>query len=1318
MTTDRADRYRRVLRAFVLAFGLGATTISAARAEVRLPDGDYFDRSEDLRVKVLGGQLRISRTWTRNHWYFNPEWAALTFSYDTLDASVRVITRIGADYKRASQGVYIFDSNNTIRSTSEGYRWEDRRGNWITYEGSGQITAYGDRNNVKVTFKYDSPGRLSAVLDHFGTEILRYEYTGTQVATVRDYSGRKVQYRYSGANLSEVVDVLGNTWKYTYDSAGRLLTSTDPENRTRALTYSANGRVSNATNADGTSTQYLYDYDSGKKQYYIRTTHPDQSVDEDWYDSQGLLIRVAVNGVQTYTLLLDTGARTTTDETGQQTQDQVDEWGNLTRRVYADGSAEAWEYDPTYSNITKYVDPNGHAARFEYDAKGNLVRQIDAADTSAAQTTDFAYDAYGNIISVARRGDSDLADAVVSYTYDSYGNRITVTDPESGVSAFTYDAIGNAIVYTDGRGKVWANSYDAAGHLTAKVDPLGRTTQYRYDKVGNLLEVSSPAGKTTAYAYDASNRRIKTTDALGNIQQAEYDGSGRLTARRDENGSTVAMQYDLFGRMIALTDSDGNSIGLQYSSEDSAQTAATRPTRIVFPLIQRRLTYNARGRTVSINDQFDSGVRAASFLFDAKGNQLGRIDPKGNKMQFGHDPLDRVAAITDRLGGVTQFAYSQRGRLVSVVDALGNRHKLLYDRADRLIQEARPDGGTIKYRYDDAGNLLEISDPRGQRISYVYDDAGQRVSETHYAGENQPAQKTITYQYDAAGNLTGWDDGSSSATIGYDDVNRRVSESLTFGSLTLVSRHAYLPNGRKKSVTYPSGTTVSYAYSAGNHLSSVTVSDAGSVVVGDRLWYAPKTITFPGGVTQHRSYDAYLNLESLQVTTASGSPVFSLADEFDSLEQLVGRTIDQSRTQYGYDAEKHLVSVQRPAGAEQTFALDSIANRVGDSLNPGDWIYDENGQLLQQPGVGYAYDANGNRASDTSTGAGRAYTYDVLNRLTRVQTADGSAIAEYGYDPFDRRIWKRTGSSLTFYVYGSEGLLGEYNELGEEIVAYGWQPSTTWGTNPLFLKRGAGYFFFQNDHLGTPLRLTDKSGAVVWKAEYDPFGKADVAGFSTVGNNLRFAGQYFDGETGLHYNFRRYYDPATGGYLSSDPIGLKAGPNLYAYVEHNPTNSVDPKGEFLAAPVVVETAEEGALIGAEIGTAIEPGGGTAIGAVVGGIVGAAIGAAAIWYITHPDSATKDRADPGDCTEEQHAALQDAVNAACKGRPRACKGNQDCDTLRDNYDRSKQCADARDTVNNVCYGGGDDDHRKAADEARKALDNCLYFMRKKKCPPCP
>ena len=112
---------------------------------------------------------------------------------------------------------------------------------------------------------------------------------------------------------------------------------------------------------------------------------------------------------------------------------------------------------------------------------------------------------------------------------------------------------------------------------------------------------------------------------------------------------------------------------------------------------------------------------------------------------------------------------------------------------------------------------------------------------------------------------------------------------------------------------------------------------------------------------------------------------------------------------------------------------------------------------------------------------------------------------------------------------------------------------------------------YQNDHLGTPQKLTAVNGAVGWSAKYSSFGAAQVDPSSIITNNLRFAGQYFDQETYLQYNWHRYYSPATGRYLRIDPVGLDGGDeNFYSYVWNNPNYFIDFNG---LAPIGVSEEE-------------------------------------------------------------------------------------------------------------------------------------------------
>jgi len=174
---------------------------------------------------------------------------------------------------------------------------------------------------------------------------------------------------------------------------------------------------------------------------------------------------------------------------------------------------------------------------------------------------------------------------------------------------------------------------------------------------------------------------------------------------------------------------------------------------------------------------------------------------------------------------------------------------------------------------------------------------------------------------------------------------------------------------------------------------------------------------------------------------------------------------------------------------------------------------------------------------------------------------DASTVAEYTYNGLGQRVIKAVGDVTSVFHYDLTGKLiaeslangtitAEYLYMGKIRIA------------KVDVSTGKIYYYL-NDRLGTPQLMTDDTGTIVWEATYRPFGEATVNPKSTVVNNFRFPGQYYDEETGLHYNYFRYYDPRTGRYFRADPIGLRGSINLYTYAHSNPVNLVDPTGEHV-----------------------------------------------------------------------------------------------------------------------------------------------------------
>ncbi|QXH48951.1 RHS domain-containing protein [Pseudomonas xanthosomatis] len=183
---------------------------------------------------------------------------------------------------------------------------------------------------------------------------------------------------------------------------------------------------------------------------------------------------------------------------------------------------------------------------------------------------------------------------------------------------------------------------------------------------------------------------------------------------------------------------------------------------------------------------------------------------------------------------------------------------------------------------------------------------------------------------------------------------------------------------------------------------------------------------------------------------------------------------------------------------------------------------------------------------------------DCQHRLSEALLPNGQE-AKYRYDAFGRRIEKDVAGALTEFFWQGERFIGEWSPV--RCRSYVYEPGSF---RPLVMvdsdgPENARPYYFQLDHLGTPQELTSAQGGICWSARYKAYGNVAKLDIEQIDNPLRFQGQHFDAETGLHYNRHRYYNPCTGRYLTADPIKLAGGLNSYRYVP-NPTGWVDPLG--------------------------------------------------------------------------------------------------------------------------------------------------------------
>jgi RHS repeat-associated protein len=236
----------------------------------------------------------------------------------------------------------------------------------------------------------------------------------------------------------------------------------------------------------------------------------------------------------------------------------------------------------------------------------------------------------------------------------------------------------------------------------------------------------------------------------------------------------------------------------------------------------------------------------------------------------------------------------------------------------------------------------------------------------------------------------------------------------------------------------------------------------------------------------------------------------------------------------------------------------------------------------------FAYDGAGNISADTRGSTAYAYSYNNRGRLSQL-TIGSTVTADYTYDALERLAIRTTQnmtpSGTTHYLYDLAGhLIAEASEVGAPLREYIWLDDLPLAVVADLDTQNPNLYFVHADHLDRPVKMTDGNKTVVWDAVYKPFGDVNsITGSAT--NNLRFPGQYFLIESGLHYNWHRHYDPTLGRYLQPDPLGFVDGPSVYAYAGSAPTQYVDPEGRFV--PLIVGAVLGRAAIGALIGGGLD-----------------------------------------------------------------------------------------------------------------------------------
>lgn len=889
------------------------------------------------------------------------------------------------------------------------------------------------------------------------------------------------------------------------------------------------------------------------------------------------------------------------DGRGTETLLSYDAHGRVISRTEAAGTplsrTTTWTYDAAFPALpTRIEAPStaGGAARrttlMTYDAAGNLTsRRIQGAEAGSffdletvttfhasgqplsidppgygdGDETSFTWDsARGNLIPLTR---TEPLVGATSFEHDPFNRQTAVVDPNGERTETVYDGLNRASTVTQ-KGTtpvedlVTAHEYNAFGDLLRTTLPRGNVIEYGYDDAGRLILIerkpdATTPGERTFYTLDLTGNRIKE-------ELQRWDGAAWLTESwteyRYQNRCQVGKVVHADGNVTEYTyDCDGNLEKVW----DANHPKATNPTPT------QLYQYDELDRLVSVTQPWTGAGGATavtSYQYDVQDHLTAVTDAEGNTTTYTYGDRDLMIEENSPVSGLTSHAYNEHGEQVTEIDARGIVTTRSIDALDRITAVTYPDPNlNITYTYDDPAVPFSKGRPtriarHDQSVDYRYDRFGRILQDG-----------ALTYDYDANGNPTSlMYPGGVEAVTTYDYADRPatlLARRAGQPDQPLVTGASYLPSGPLSSLTLGNGLTETRSYTSRYFPSSI--------VAGSQLSWSYST-------------DAVGNILSIADTLNAGN----------------------NRT-YAYQDHQYFLTLGNGPWGPRAWTYDKIGNRLseirGAATDTYHYIVNGAGGNTPQisqivpstgPAVLYSYDNVGNLLSNGTL----PLSYGADRRMSRTGTVGSGTNYAYDGRGFLSRSTRVLPSALsadyTVPTYNSEGLLQHRfthqaaNQAGTErnsdlyVVYFAGRPvatldNVTEGTTAGGFAMTSTWQYLTVDHLGTPVLVTNSSGAQVWQGGFEPFG-ADYSFSSTI---LRFPGQWIDGTSreggdgGLYYNVHRWYEAGRGRYTQVDPVQAQGifDVDLYAYGGNNPLKLIDPDGLLPCTPEEAQSCRRG-----------------------------------------------------------------------------------------------------------------------------------------------
>jgi RHS repeat-associated protein len=1065
--------------------------------------------------------------------------------------------------------------------------------------GSGVTLAWDYYDSLDDSVhRFDTVGRLQTITARNGAvQTLSYSDVNTAPAvapypgllvTVTDHTGKQLNFTYDAqGRMKTMINPAGGVTTYGYDEAssivvpGKLpasnLTSvTYPDQTQRIYWYNEQDKT-DSTNlpfaltgiTDESGVRYgTYKYDTsgrgistelaGGAEKYTFTYTNTQSVVTDPLGTQR---------TYNYSFILSTKKRTSvtspcTSGCSTDAATSYDANANVASRTDFNGNKICYAYDLARNletarlegvasgvscpaNLATYM-PTANTRQRKITTQWHATYRLPTQIDEAGKRTTFTHDANGNILTRTELDTSTSASRTWTYTYNSFGEVLTVDGPRTDIShVTTYTYYSCTTGHQCGRVHTVTN---AAGHIT---------TYNTYNAHGQPLTITEPNGAVTTLTYDL-RQRLSSRGVGSDATTFEYWPTGLLKKVTLPDSSYLQYTYDDAHRLTGLTDSEGNRIHYTLDlmgnrtgeqAYDPSNSLTRTRTRVFNSLNHLYQEIGAAG-TANVT---------TTFGYDNNGNQTSIVAPLGRDSVQAYDELNRLKQVTDPLNGVTKYGYNALDQLISVTDPRNLVTSYSYNALGDLGQQTSPDTGVTINTYDSGGNLATSTDARLAVATYTYDSLNRVATSSFASGST--TDPTLTYSYDSGsygkGHLTGISDSNHSLSWTYDAQGRVLTAGQTVGLVSKSTSYSYA-NGLRQSMTTPSGQVIAYTYTNGK-VTSIQVN--GTLLVSNILYdpFGPvRQWTWSNGSLAVRTYDedgkvtqidsevlkTYSYDDAFRITgiTDASNTALSWTYGYDDLDRLTNASKTGATLGYSYDANGNRLT--QTGTSASTFTIAANNNRLSSTSGAltRTYGYDNSGNTTSFTGLTFTYNNRGRMSSSTKNGVNTSYTYNGLGQLIK------------------------KGANTLYYYDEAGHILGTYTGTGALVEEIVWS-----GDTPIVSLRpraagGVSIYNIHTDHLNTPRLITGSvNPGIRWRWDADPFGVGTVnnnpSGAGVFDFHLRSPGQIFVAETGLNYNYYRDgYDPVTGRYTQSDPVGLSGGLNTYTYVSANPISFIDPFG--------------------------------------------------------------------------------------------------------------------------------------------------------------